>query len=71
MNRALLDELDEAAFLARIQDNVARMEWLAAEILSRARSMHPDIGAHGLEELLSGNDLALPSLAAHWYADAA
>ena len=47
------------------------MEWLAAEILSRARSMHPDIGDHGLEELLSGNDLAWPSLAAHWYADAA
>ena len=47
------------------------MGWLAAEILARARAMHPDISTHGLEELVSGDDLAAPSLAAHWYADAA
>jgi hypothetical protein len=71
MNRALLDELDDAAFMKRIGDNVARMEWLAREILGRARSEHPEIGGHGLDELLADSDSAEISLAAFWYADAA
>ena len=37
MNRALIDELDDAAFVARMTANVERMQWLAAEILARAR----------------------------------
>ena len=71
MNRALLDELDDAAFLRRIGDNVARMEWLAGEILARARAEHPDIDGHGLDVLLAEAVGEKPSLAPFWYADAA
>lgn len=71
MNRALLDELDDAAFMRRIGDNVARMEWLAREILGRARAEHGQIDGYGLDALLAeavGNEI---SLAPFWYADAA
>lgn len=71
MNRALLDELDDAAFMKRIADNVARMEWLAREILGRARSEHAQIEGHGLDELLAGSESTEISLASFWYADAA
>ena len=71
MNRALNDTLDDAAFIARIVDNVARMEWLAAEILARARSNHTQIGGHGLDALLGNADTTPDSLAACWYAAAA
>lgn len=71
MNRALLDKLDDAAFMKRIGDNVARMEWLAREILGRARSEHAEIDGHGLDELLADSDSTEISLAAFWYADAA
>ena len=71
MNRALLDELDNAGFMQRIGDNVARMEWLSSEILARARSEHPEIDGHGLDALLTDARDAKVSLAAPWYADAA
>lgn len=71
MNRALLDELDDAAFVQRISDNVARMEWLAREILARARSEHRDIDGHGLDALLAEAGEEHNSLAPFWYADAA
>jgi flavin-dependent dehydrogenase len=71
MNRALLDELDDAAFMQRIGDNVARMEWLAREILERARAEHGQIDGYGLDELLAGSESAEISLASFWYADAA
>ena len=71
MNRALLDELDDQAFTARINDNVARMNWLAGEILARARSSHPGIDGHGLDELLSDSNETSRSLTPQWYADAA
>ncbi|MEO6364693.1 MAG: FAD-dependent oxidoreductase [Luteimonas sp.] len=71
MNRALTDELDDAAFATRIRDNVARMEWLAGEILSRARTDHPAIDARGLEVLLAKAATNPVSLDAQWYADAA
>jgi len=71
MNRALADQLDDDAFAARIQANVARMESLAAEILARTRDDHPDLHDHGLDRLLAGvvagDD---PMLAARWYAQA-
>ena len=70
LNRQLRDELDDAAFDARIAANVARMEALAAEILARARDAHPDIGDHGLDGLLGGTTPAMPSLAPLWYAAA-
>jgi len=71
MNRALLDELDDAGFIQRIRANVARMEWLAREILTRARSEHPDIDGHGLDALLADAGDEKNSLAPFWYADAA
>lgn len=71
MNRALLDELDQTGFMQRIGDNVARMEWLAREILARARSEHPEIDGHGLDALLVDACGTEASLAAPWYADAA
>jgi flavin-dependent dehydrogenase len=48
MNRALHDTLDDDAFAARIAANVDLMEALAAEIVGRARTVHPDLADHGL-----------------------
>jgi flavin-dependent dehydrogenase len=70
MNRALSDRLDDAAFFARMQGNIARMGWLAAEVLARARKAHADIDDRGLDALLSGQETH-GSLDAAWYADAA
>ncbi len=70
LNRALADQLDDDAFAARITGNVARMGWLAAEILARARAGHPGIGNHGLDALAMDADPP-PSLSAPWYASAA
>ncbi|MEP6634106.1 MAG: tryptophan 7-halogenase [Luteimonas sp.] len=71
MNRALNDTLDNAAFARRISDNVARMAWLAEEILARARSAHPAIDDHGLDALLTDQPPRQDSLTPEWYADAA
>ena len=70
MNRALHDALDNPAFEQRIRDNVARMAWLAAEGLQRARDTHADIDDCGLDALLK-ESTAETSLAAIWYAAAA
>jgi len=70
LNRALSDELDDDAFFARMAANVERMQWLAAEILARARQAHADIDERGLEMLLAA-DAGPASLDAAWYADAA
>ena len=71
MNGALTEQLDDDAFAARIAANVARMEWLAAEVLAQARRAHPRIDDQGLAALL-GDAAANPeSLPAHWYVDAA
>src|SRR5690606_5547136 len=70
LNRGLADELDDAAFDARIGAGVKRMRWLAAEILQRARGEHPGIGDHGLPALAQ-DPPAPPSLAPAWYAAAA
>ncbi|NZA28638.1 FAD-dependent monooxygenase [Luteimonas sp. SJ-92] len=71
MNRALGDRLEDDAFAARIAGNVARMRWLAAEILARARGDHPGLDGHGLDALLDDGPGIPASLAALWYADAA
>jgi flavin-dependent dehydrogenase len=65
MNRALSDELDDAAFDARIRGNVARMQWLAAEILAEARAVHPELDDHGLGALV--DEATGPSLDPTWY----
>ena len=70
MNRALHDALDNPAFEQRIRDNVARMEWLAAETLQHARASHSDIDGCGLDALLKDTTMER-SLAAIWYATAA
>lgn len=70
MNRALHDTLDNPAFAQRIRDNVARMDWLAAEILQRARAAHPAIDDGGLAALLADAPAATTSLAPIWYAAA-
>lgn len=70
MNRALNDVLDRDAFVARIASNLARMRWLAAETLERARAVHADVGDHGLQALLDV-DARVPAgeqLAPVWYA---
>jgi len=46
------------------------MQWLAAEILARARVSHADIEDRGLDLLLAGGERHR-SLDAAWYADAA
>jgi flavin-dependent dehydrogenase len=71
MNGALNDSLDDAALEARIADNIARMRWLAGEILARARDVHPGIEAPALDALLTGMDLQPALLSARWYAEAA
>ncbi len=70
MNAALHDDLDTEAFVARVDANVARMRWLAGEILQRARKHHPAIDDQGLGALLA-SEAPPPSLAPVWYADAA
>lgn len=70
MNRALGDELDDDAFVARVASHLARMRWLAAETLQRARGVHADIDDHGLEALLDVDRAAVraPQLDDAWYA---
>jgi flavin-dependent dehydrogenase len=70
MNRALHDHLDNPAFEQRVRDNVARMEWLAAEMLQQARTAHTGINDCGLTVLLHATP-EKGSLAAIWYANAA
>lgn len=71
LNGGLTDALDDDAFDARIQANLARMRWLAGEILDRARRDHPDIDAHGLDALVGADGRAHDSLEPHWYPTAA
>jgi flavin-dependent dehydrogenase len=74
MNRALHDMLDNASFQRRIAENVARMEWLAAEMLQQARAAHPQIdqaldAQTGMAALLAETS-AETLLAPVWYAAA-
>jgi hypothetical protein len=70
MNRALDDRLDDAALVARLIGNVARMDWLSREILARVRVAYPDVDDHGLAALHAGDAWQHPSLPAQWYAGA-
>lgn len=71
LNRALGDTLDDDALRARLNDNVERMDWLAREVLARARTTYPDIDSHGLDQLLAVSNAQHESLSPQWYADAA
>ncbi|MBB1473426.1 FAD-dependent oxidoreductase [Luteimonas sp. MC1782] len=67
LNRSLCDQLDDAAFDARIAANIERMGELAAEILAQARRSHPGIGDHGLQALLAPSPAGETLLAPAWY----
>ncbi|QNH14673.1 NAD(P)/FAD-dependent oxidoreductase [Xanthomonas sp. SI] len=71
LNASLREVLDDAAFLARLRGNVARMGWLAREVLGQARAQHPQIDDHGLDALLADMMEGESSLADSWYARAA
>ena len=70
LNRALGDRLDDEAFAVRISDNVRRMQWLAHEIVARARTVHPGIDDRGLAAML-GPTPAESALSPAWYAEPA
>ncbi len=70
MNGALTEQLDDDAFVARLQANVERMESLAVEILARARAARPELDAHVLSALLQGCRGAPDMLPAPWCATA-
>ena len=70
MNRALSDTLDDETLQQRIADNVQCMQWLAAEILQRARRAHRGIDDHGLTPHLSREPPSQRLLDPQWYADA-
>ncbi|CTP90932.1 halogenase [Xanthomonas translucens pv. poae] len=71
LNGALREVLDDAAFVARLRGNVARMSWLAREVLDQARAQHPQVADHGLDALLADTLQGERSLADTWYARAA
>lgn len=73
MNRALNDQDDDAAFVARIAGNVVTMEKLAREVFDAVRVAHPGIEDHGLQSLLADVEAgeAMPMLSPAWYAQGA
>src|SRR5690606_27525505 len=72
INGSLSAELDDDAFVARMQDNVVLMDRLAAELLAGAREHHPGLDDHGLgalvEDVPAYADGLLPP---QWYGAAA
>lgn len=72
INEALSDELDDDAFVARMQGNVVLMDRLAAELLAGAREQYPGLDDHGLgalvEDVPAYADGLLPP---QWYGAAA
>jgi hypothetical protein len=52
LNRSLNDTLDTPGFIQRIRDSHAQLQTLAAEILQRALSEHPDLNGDALAALL-------------------
>src|SRR5690606_8592830 len=62
LNRALKDDLDDAAFRQRLRDNVARLRQLARELRELALSRHPEMDVSGVQPLDtdSGTSRLLP-----------
>jgi hypothetical protein len=60
LNRGLRDELDDAAFKARIREMTTLLKSLAAEIVATALAEHPRLDASALGKLLGD----APTLAA-------
>ena len=60
LNRSLRDELDDAAFRARIRASTAQLRQLASEILARAQAADPGVDAGALVALLEENMRVAP-----------
>lgn len=58
LNRALRDELDDAAFKARIRSNLACLRQLAGELAQLAHQTQPGIGLGELATLVNGTPAA-------------
>jgi hypothetical protein len=69
LNRGLRDELDEEGFRARIIENVALLDTLAREIVTRAMQRCPQVDASEVLKLL--NDPAAAGAPPLLFADAA
>jgi hypothetical protein len=54
LNRSLQDELDDAAFQARLRASAAQLRALAHEILRRACAEHPGLDPGALRSALAG-----------------
>nr|WP_186329731.1 tryptophan 7-halogenase [Variovorax boronicumulans] len=53
LNRGLTDRLDEAAFAARLQDNLALLHQLAEQLLDRALGQHPALPTDALRAVMA------------------
>jgi flavin-dependent dehydrogenase len=56
LNRSLLDELDDGAFLRRIRSNCALLHELAAQVLERLRQGGARVDTAALEQALAAHD---------------
>jgi len=54
LNRGLADDLDDAAFWARIDAALERLDALALQIVQRAQADHPGLAARGVFAALQG-----------------
>jgi len=61
LNRSLKDTLDDAQFKARLRAAAAQLHALAAEILQRACSAHPQLDGSALRALLDAKSPAAPA----------
>lgn len=52
LNKSLVDELDDAAFQARLKQSTRQLRALASEMLTRARSEYPGLDGGALQALL-------------------
>ncbi len=53
LNRGLRDELDDAAFRTRLRETAALIARLAADIVERATTLHPQLDGSALRRLLA------------------
>ena len=53
LNHSLLDTLDDEGFRARIKQNTAMLEDLAAQIVARARAQAPELAAAAVQSLIT------------------
>ena len=54
LNRGLADDLDDAAFWARMDTALVRLDTLARQIVERAQRDHPALAAAGVQAALAG-----------------